>query len=225
LLNQETGKAPLRLPEIAPEELTIGFVGRIHTEKGLVLLAEALRIVGQISRLPPWRVLLCGPSDIARGGSGVVFRNQLLQQLSAALPAARFNLLDPQFNAGTLAGVYRRISIFCYPSTAEQGETFGVAVAEAMAAGAVPVVSQLVCFTDFVHHEKNGLVFDHTAPDAAAQLAAALVRLLGDAALRQRLATAARNDVRRYDYATYAESLLADFAQLTGPAGSASSLP
>jgi len=225
LLNREGESAPPTLPEARPGELVIGYVGRIHTEKGLLLLADAMRLLKDISGLPPFRLLLCGPVDIAHGGSGVVFRGQLMQKLSAALHPSRFNLLDPQFHDRTLAGVYRRIDIFCYPSLAEKGETFGVAVAEAMAAGAVPVVSRLACFTDFVRDGSNGLVFDHTAPDAAARLAAALGRLLTDAALRQQLAEAGRHDVRVYDYSTYAETLLADFAQLTAPAKPASSTP
>jgi glycosyltransferase involved in cell wall biosynthesis len=189
------------------------------------LLADALRLLATQPGLPPWRLLLCGPTDVARGGSGPEFRGLLQHRLSSAITAARFNLLDPQFNDRTLAGVYQRIQIFCYPSLAEQGETFGVAVAEAMAAGAVPVVSRLACFTDFVRDGENGLVFDHTAPDAAAQLAAALGRLLADADLRARLATVARQDVSVYDYAAYADRLLADFALLTAPAKPASSAP
>lgn len=225
LLSADTGTSAAGLPEIRADEVVLGFVGRIHQEKGLGLLADAVKLLSATSGLPPWRLLLCGPADIARGGSGVAFRGQLLQHLSTAMNPNRFNLLDPQFNERTLAGVYQRIDIFCYPSLALQGETFGVAVAEAMAAGAVPVVSQLACFTDFVRDGENGLVFDHTAPDAAAKLAAALGRLLADAGLRARLAAAARADARRYDYAAYAESLLADFAQLTTPAKPASSAP
>ena len=224
-LNHSSDKSPPSLPVVEPGGLTLGFVGRIHTEKGLMLLTQALRIVAAAPGLPPWRLLLCGPSDVARGGSGAVFRGHLLHQLSSAMNTNRFNLLDPQFNERSLAGVYQRMHIFCYPSLAEQGETFGVAVAEAMAAGAVPVVSQLACFTDFVRDGQNGLVFDHRAPDAADRLAAALIRLIGDAALRQRLAGQAREDARTYDYASYAGSLLADFAQLTGPANPASSAP
>ncbi|MBI3885048.1 MAG: glycosyltransferase family 4 protein [Opitutae bacterium] len=204
-----------QLPHIDASEITLGFVGRIHEEKGLLLLADALRLVSQAPDLPKWRLMLCGPADIARGGSGGAFRGKLSNTLSAFLHSDRFNIIDPQFNERVLAGLYRRINIFCYPSLAEQGETFGVAVAEAMAAGAVPVVSKLECFTDFVRHDANGLVFDHRAPDAPAQLAAALERLIRDAALRQRLADAARQDSRRYDYGVFAEALLADFAELT----------
>lgn len=225
LLSAKSDMTPAGLPGIPPGEVVLGYVGRIHEEKGLGLLADAVQLLAAMPGLPPWRLLLCGPADVARGGSGVVFRGQLLHRFSSAMNPGRCNLLDPQFNERTLAGVYQRIDIFCYPSLAEQGETFGVAVAEAMAAGAVPVVSRLACFTDFVRDEKNGLVFDHAAPDAAAQLAAALGRLLGEAGLRERLATAARADARAYDYATYAENLLADFAQLTAPTKPASSAP
>ena len=206
-------------------ELTIGFVGRIHEEKGLRLLADALVLLSQMPDLPTWRVLFCGPSDIASGGSGPEFKRALAEKISTALRHDRFTFIEPQFDESALAAIYRRIGIFCYPSVAAQGETFGVAVAEAMAAGAVPVVSRLACFTDFVRHEKNGLVFDHDAPDAAAQLAAALSRLLRDAPLRQTLAHAAQQDTRVYDYAIYANTLLADFAKLTADSRPPSSLP
>lgn len=225
MLGCDTGMAPPGLPAPAPGEVMLGYVGRIHEEKGLMLLAEALHLLAGRPGLPPWRLLLCGPTDVARGGSGAEFRTRLLNRLSAAMPVSRFHLLDPQFNERSLAGVYRRIGIFCYPSLAAKGETFGVAVAEAMAAGAVPVVSQLACFTDFVRDGANGLVFDHTAPDAAARLADALARLLAEAAWREQLAAAARADSRAYDYAAYAADLLADFAQLTTPAKAASSAP
>ena len=154
-------------------------------------LADALRLVHATPDLPPWRLLLCGPADVARGGSGADFRGRLLHQLSQAVPGSRFHLLEPQFNDRVLAALYRSMDIFCYPSLAVEGETFGVAVAEAMAAGAVPVVSALSCFRDFVQSDRNGLAFNHAAPDAPAQLAAALVRLLREPDTRRRLATAA----------------------------------
>lgn len=223
LLAQNIITAPPFLPETHQGELTLGFVGRMHTEKGLLILVEALRLLAQAPNLPPWHLLLCGPSDIAHGGSGAEFRMRLLNELSSFLPASRFKLLDPQFHDRTLAAVYKRIDVFCYPSLAEKGETFGVAVAEAMAAGAVPIVSRLDCFTDFVHDGKNGLVFDHRAPNAADQLAAALIRLIADPALRQQLRAQAQEDTHVYDYSVYAATLLSDFTQLTSATTSPSS--
>ncbi len=207
--------APAFVPPAAPGTVTLGFVGRVHAEKGLKLLADALARVGREPGLPPWRVLVCGPSDVARGGSGPSFRRQLAGRLGAAT-GNRAHLLEPEFSDRSLAALYQRIDVFCYPSLAEEGETFGVAVAEAMAAGAVPVVSGLDCFRDFVRDGQNGAVFDHRAPDAADRLAAALVRLLRDADGRARLAAAARAEARRFDYARFADDLLADFARLTG---------
>jgi glycosyltransferase involved in cell wall biosynthesis len=209
----------------AAQAVTLGFVGRIHEEKGLALLAAALALVVRTPGLPAWRLVLCGPVDTARGGSGPGFRSALEQRFDSSLPAGTVTFLEPQFDDDALARVYRSIDIFCYPSLAERGETFGVAVAEAMAAGAVPVVSALACFADFVRDGVEGLVFDHRAEQPEAKLADCLVRLLRDAALRDRLAAAANTTARRYDRSVYAEELLADFAQLTGPAATASSSP
>lgn len=205
--------------------LTIGYVGRLHEEKGLRLLVGALRRLASLPGLPEWRVLLCGPDDVARGGSGPAFRAELAQVLDSFLPPEKVVYEAPQFDPAALARVYQSIDVFCYPSLAEQGETFGVAIAEAMAAGAVPIVSQLACFTDFVADGTNGLVFDHRAPDAADRLAAAIAQVLRDAALRARLAGAATATAQRYDYATFAADLLADFARLTDPAKPPSSAP
>jgi glycosyltransferase involved in cell wall biosynthesis len=198
--------------------VTIGFVGRLHREKGLDLLAGALSQLAQQPGLPPWRVVLCGPADIARGGSGEAYARGLQTRLGRALPAGALEVLPPIFDEAKLAQLYQRLDLFCYPSLAAQGETFGVAVAEAMAAGAVPVVSDLACFRDFVRDGANGLIFDHTAPDAATRCAAALGGLLADPARRSALAARAPEAVRPYDYATFAVQLLEDFAALGGPA-------
>lgn len=202
-------------PGPAPDApVTFGFVGRLNREKGLGLLASALARLARESGLPPWRVVFCGPSDIARGGSGPAFVEELRATLSATVPPDRCEFLAPVFDEAALATVYRGIDVFCYPSLADRGETFGVAVAEAMAAGAVPVVSQLPCFTDFVRDGVNGLVFDHRSPDAPERLAATLRELLLDPARRATMARAAAADTHRYDFPEFASRLLADFSSL-----------
>jgi glycosyltransferase involved in cell wall biosynthesis len=203
-----------RPPQPAGRPITIGYVGRIHREKGLDLMAAALTRLAARNGLPAWQVMLCGPVDVARGGSGPGYAAELRRRLAAALPGGRFVLREPEFSAERLAAVYRQIDIFCYPSLAVRGETFGVAVAEAMAAGAAPVVSQLGSFTDFVLPDATGVVFDHTAPDAAERLADALACLLLDAPRRARLAAAAQIAVQKYDYPNFAVRLLEDFSTL-----------
>jgi glycosyltransferase involved in cell wall biosynthesis len=203
-----------RSPETPRPEITVGYVGRIHREKGLSLLTGAAALLAAQSDLPRWRVLLAGPVDVTQGGSGEPYARELDAALQAAVGAGRYERLPAAFESEALAQIYHRIDVFCYPSCSARGETFGVAVAEAMAAGAVPVVSGLRCFTDFVQDGATGRVFDQTAPDATAQLATALGGLLRDPAERSRLATAARVATRRYDFPEFAASLLADFSTL-----------
>jgi len=196
------------------DTLVIGFVGRIHPEKGIELLLRAAEIMARRTDLPPWRLELVGPSDVISGGGGAQFQASLEARYRPAL-GDRLQFAGPEFDPAGLAGRYGAMDIFCYPSIAEQGETFGVAVAEAMAAGCVPVVSALACFADFVVEGENGVQFDHRAPDAAALLAAALVGLVSDARRRQVLAAAAQASVRRFDYPLVAHKLLDDLGRLT----------
>lgn len=200
------------------QPVTIGFAGRLHPEKGVELLVAAAAKLAGLPGLPPWRLVLCGPEDVAAGGAGSHFRVQLERTLRAGLPDGSWSIRPPIYREDVLAEFYRTIDVFCYPSLAAEGETFGVAIAEAMAAGAAPVVSDLECFRDFVRAGSNGLVFDHREPDPAAALADALASLLRDPSRRQALASAAQSDVQRYDFPRYADALLADFTALLAPA-------
>ncbi len=198
-------------------DVVIGFAGRLHPEKGVDLLVDALLRLKDDTSLPRWRVTFCGPEAVSAGGGGSEYRHAVERKLRAALPADRWTIRPPLYAEKALAAFYGGLDIFCYPSLAAKGETFGVAVAEAMAAGAVPVVSDLACFRDFVRPGVNGLTFDHTAPDAASQLAAALAQLVRDLAPRQALAEIAQADVRRYDFRQYADTLMSDFERLIAP--------
>ena len=196
-----------------PAPVTLGYIGRIHPEKGLrLLLAAAARLAARTD-LPAWRLEIAGPISVPAGGGGEAFRDALLAEFGPVL-GARLTFSGPEFDSEKLARRYGALDVFCYPSLADRGETFGVAVAEAMAADCAPVVSGLACFRELVRDGDTGLVFDHTAADAESRLSTALSRLIADAALRRDLAARAQAHVRRFDFAECARTVLTDLSRV-----------
>ncbi|MGD1030233.1 MAG: glycosyltransferase family 4 protein [Opitutaceae bacterium] len=193
--------------------LTIGFAGRIHPEKGVALLLSAACRLAAQDDLPPWRLKIIGPVDVRAGGGGGKWKASLLGQFGGSL-GSRLDWCEPEFDAARLARHYGEMDVFCYPSLAEKGETFGLAVAEAMAARCAPVVSSLACFSELVRHGETGLVFEQSGPGADARLAEALAKLLADESLRRGIASRAQAFVKRYDFSNVAEQALADLERL-----------
>ena len=196
-----------------PSPLTIGYVGRIHPEKGIELLLQAAVELTQRTDLPAWRVLVAGPMAVKAGGGGEDYVAGLTTRFGPRL-GSRLTFLPPEFDPARLAARYAGIDVFCYPSIAETGETFGVAVAEAMASGCVPVVSQLPCFRELVLSGDTGFTFDHSAPDAPQRLAGQLVTLLRDTELRSTVGARAQLHVRQFDFDAVAKNLLEHLAAL-----------
>jgi glycosyltransferase involved in cell wall biosynthesis len=164
------------------KESVILYAGRIHPEKGLDLLMETARSIP-----PGWILDVVGPHQISAGGGGEEYLDSLKRK-SEGLPV-KFS--GPIHGMNELSERYRRSKIFVYPSIAEGGETFGLAVLEAMAWGCVPIVSDLPCFRDFVHSRSNGLVFDHHGPEAPVRLATLISEVTGNRILLDQLATRA----------------------------------
>jgi glycosyltransferase involved in cell wall biosynthesis len=152
------------------KEKRILYAGRIHPEKGIQLLLEAFRAAKAESALKGWSLDIVGPANVAHGGGGINWFKGLLD----AHPHKDIMWHGPIFNSDRLNDYYRRASLFVYPSLAEQGETFGLAPLEAMAWGAVPIVSDLACFKDFIQPDVNGFSFDHRNAGGLEALATAL---------------------------------------------------
>ncbi len=197
--------------------LTIGYAGRIHPEKGLEQLLEAACRLDADAALPPWRLLLVGPVAVEQGGGGGAYRDHLCARYGPRL-GGRLQVVPPIFDKSALARLYGQLDVFCYPSLAAQGEGLSIAPIEAMAAGAVPVVSKLECYQDLINEGVNGRQFDQTAPQAVDELAAILRQLLLDDDHRRSLAAAAQETARRFDYRDTSRLLLARFRILTGEA-------
>lgn len=198
-----------------PAPIIIGFVGRINPEKGLEQLLDAAGLLASRPNLPPWRVRLLGPVAVSQGGGGDAYLDQLRATYQSAL-GGQLEFLPPEFDPVRLAQQYGKIDIFCYPSLAAKGEGLSVAPLEAMAAGAVPVLSRLACYEDVIEEGKNGFRFNHAASrdQVAHELADQLATLLLHDDQRKAMAAAAQQTARRFDYEALAEGVLTQLSTL-----------
>lgn len=178
------------------------YCGRIHPEKGLELLIEA------VNSLPDgWVLKIVGPWEVKDGGGGYHY----LQSLKMLFGNRNVQFLDPIYEVSQLNSLYQEAAVFVYPSVAEKGETFGLAPLEAMAWGAVPIVSDLACFKDFIEHKKNGLIFNHRGENAVNELKACMLSLTSDEVSRCQMANFALNVNTSHSPSTIADLFLFDF--------------
>jgi glycosyltransferase involved in cell wall biosynthesis len=199
---------PRSLP-ITTDPLSLCYTGRVHPEKGLDLLVQAYVLLRE--RHPGLTLTIVGPRSIEWGGGGPSYINQL-QAIAGDAP---INWVDAISDPSHLADQIRKCDIYCYPSIAEKGESFGVAPLEAMATGTPTVVSALECFTDFIEDGITGILFDHRATLPHKELANAIEHLIRDADLRCRL-SAAGSDLAhsRFSTSAIASLYLKDFQSL-----------
>lgn len=161
---------------------TIGFVGRYNEpRKGMAVLLDAMRLLAP--ELPDLRLLVVGGGDA----------EELLEQAGPEL-AARIDLLG-QVDNETKARALRSVDIYCAPNLG--GESFGMILTEAMAAGTPVVASALDSFRRVLDDGRAGVL---TPVGDAAALAEGLRALLEDPAQRASMAAVAGEVVARYDW-------------------------
>jgi phosphatidylinositol alpha-mannosyltransferase len=102
-----------------------------------------------------------------------------------------------------------RCSVFCAPSLG--GESFGIVLLEAMAAGAPLVASDIDGYRQVASDGVEALL---VPPGDPAALAAGIRRVLGDGSLRDGLVARGRERAERYSMASLAEAYLAIYRGL-----------
>jgi phosphatidylinositol alpha-mannosyltransferase len=168
----------------------LGFLGRMdEPRKGLDVLLRAFGLLAE--RRPGLRLLVAGPGDTG----------DVLDRVAAPL-RPRVVMLG-QVSEEDKARVYHSVDVFCAPNTG--GESFGIVLAEAMAAGAPIVASDLDAFRQVLRGGRAGELFRTGEP---ADLAAAAGRLLDDPALRAKLSAAATDAVQGYDWPAVARDVV-----------------
>ncbi len=167
---------------------TVGFLGRFtEPRKGFDILARALAEV--MPQRPGMRLLVAGPGDLAD------------MELTAEV-AARTTFLG-KVSEEDKARMLRSVDLYIAPNTG--GESFGMILTEAMAAGTAVVATDLDAFRRVLDGGRAGALFPN---GDAAVLGQTIGELLDDAQRRQALAAHAGKVVAAYDWPVVASRVL-----------------
>jgi phosphatidyl-myo-inositol alpha-mannosyltransferase len=105
----------------------------------------------------------------------------------------------------------RSADVYCAPNTG--GESFGIVLVEAMAAGTAVVASDLDAFRRVLEDGKAGRL---VAVDDADALAAGLIEMLDDDVARGRYIEAASKSVHQYDWSVVASQIMRVYETVAG---------
>jgi len=168
---------------------TIGFIGRFEEpRKGLEIIVAALPEI--IPTLPDVRVLVAGPGDA----------DAFLKDVDPSL-RSRFTFLG-RISEEEKANFMASVGVYVAPNTG--GESFGIILAEALAAGASVVASDIPAFDSLLAHGEFGTLF---SSEDANDLARKIVSLLVDPAARVEKAKKGRQYAQSFDWDVVAEKI------------------
>jgi phosphatidyl-myo-inositol alpha-mannosyltransferase len=164
------------------EHGALGFVGRVdEPRKGLQVLLDAFELL--VRSHPRARLLVAGPGDVALVPPRVTMLGQVSDEVKAQ--------------------VFRSVDVFVAPNTG--GESFGIILLEAMAAGTPIVASDLDAFRRVLRDGEAGRLA--TVGDAES-LAHACATLLESPERRDQLVARGGDLVRRYDWSVVATEIV-----------------
>lgn len=157
-----------------PILLFVGGLDRAHHFKGLPILFESLKQLGQI----PWHLVIVGDGDMRKYFEDMVYTLKLNDRVTFA--SAVLDDAMPRY--------YRLADIHVFPST-RRAEAFGLVALEAAASGIPTIASDLPGVRSVVLDGDTGLL---VKPDDSITLKDALELLLMRTDLREQLGRSAR---------------------------------
>jgi phosphatidylinositol alpha-mannosyltransferase len=161
---------------------SIGFIGRFQEpRKGLMVLVDALPAI--IREIPDVRVVVAGPGD----------SDEFLESVPQHL-RSRFSFLG-RISEEEKADFLHSIGVYVAPNTG--GESFGIILAEALAAGAAVVASDIPAFQALLGNGKYGELF---VSEDSASLAQSISTLLKDSARRDQLKSDGKVYAQYFDW-------------------------
>ncbi len=176
---------------------TVLFLGRYdEPRKGMAVLIDALPAL--VEHFPGVQVLIVGRGDEAE-----------LRSKAGGL-AGHLRFLG-QVDDAAKASALRSADVYCAPNTG--GESFGIVLVEAMAAGTPVVASDLHAFRRVLRDGDAGRLVP--VEDGAA-LAAGLVEVLESDQVAKRYIAAGADAVRRYDWSVVANQIMRVYETVAG---------
>lgn len=131
--------------DIDTSQILVLFAGKLEPKKNPQLLIKAFDLLSKVG------------IHLLFVGNGIL-EQDLKEQAKKKVRSSQIHFMDFQ-NQSQMPVVYQACDLFCLPSQGP-GETWGLAINEAMAAGKAVLVSDKVgCAADLVKPEINGAVF------------------------------------------------------------------
>jgi len=171
-------------------------VARLSPEKGLPFLIEAIKIARHSVEDAELAIV---------GGGALEAELKTYAEKLSLQDVVRF--LGAKPNAEAMAEVAKS-AVFVLPSL---GEGLGIVLLEAQALGVPVIGTDIGGIPDVIEHEKTGLL---VPPSDAKAIAAAIVRILTEPGLGDRLAAGARERLAKFDWDKIAESYAALYEEL-----------
>ena len=185
-----------RREEFADGRINLLFVGRMEKRKGLRYLLSAYADLKW--EYPELRLIVVGPGEPDDESQRVMGER---------------NLADVVFTGrvsdDALPAYYQAADIFCSPATG--GESFGMVLLEAMAAGVPTVATDISGYREVVTHGVDGLL---STPSDPMVLASAIRTLIEDPNLRTQMGSAGQIKAHGYRWSEVATRVL-DFYKQT----------
>jgi phosphatidylinositol alpha-mannosyltransferase len=168
---------------------TLGFIGRFEEpRKGLSVLIEALPAI--ITEIPDIKIFVAGPGD----------SEDSIKDMQPSL-RSRFSFMG-RISEEEKANFLASVGLYIAPNTG--GESFGIILAEALAAGASVVASDIPAFDSLLGHGEYGTLFASENPQ---DLAVKIVALLKDSGARKEIAQRGKNYAQAFDWDVVADKI------------------
>jgi len=178
-------------PEYKDGKLNILFVGRLESRKGLIYLLKAYRSIKR--DVQNVRLIIVGPGKRLRSKYGKWITNNHLDDVVFVGYTSQEEL--PRY--------YQTADIFCAPATGR--ESFGIVLLEAMAMGKPIVATSIEGYRCVLTSGVEGIL---VRPKNDKEIAKALMKLIGNPAMRRKMGENGRQKAQQYGWKRIARRVL-----------------